>query len=502
MRKIPVTMATQHPDNACPSPFTGERFVSASDEIDECYKCFSELGVQEYMWDWEGKFVDEAVIDRMYQNYTDYYKKNQIGKDVFITFRIPNIWEEPSHRLPRAFMNLLSAERGANNYKFHSPPLFEVILPMTTSAKQLEFLQEKFAHIAEASEKIFETKSQFKNLEIIPLVEDFDTMVKVEDILEEYTAHMKKVYKYKPDYYRVFIARSDPTMNLGLIPSMVACKSVINASHKFMKKTGIKVYPWIGSGSLPFRGGVSPERVDQVVSEYQGVYSLSIQSAFRSDFDIKKVKQAIAEFNIRLPHNWKNYEPIDNKDIKKAEEFAKKKSKYFKKVIEKIAPLINEIAGKLPRHRERVQHIGLFGYSRGKGKVKLPRAIKFTGSLYSIGIPPEFIGTGRLLRDAKKEGVLHIIEKLYVNLKSDLLFAGNYLNRENLELLSEEDDVWNDVKEDIELCEEYLGTKVGPQKIDQMIHRNFTSNIFYKNMLKKDFSEDVLRAAEIRKSLG
>ena len=69
MRKIPVTMATQHPDNAGNSPFLDKAFVSAQDEIDECYKCFSELGVHEYMWDWEGKFVDEAVIDRLYSKY-------------------------------------------------------------------------------------------------------------------------------------------------------------------------------------------------------------------------------------------------------------------------------------------------------------------------------------------------------------------------------------------------------------------------------------------------
>ena len=109
-RKIPVTMATQHPDNACPSPFTGKRFVSSSEEIDECYRSFAELGVQEYMWDWEGKFVDESVIDRLFQQHAKFFKKHQLGKDVFLTFRIPNIWEESSHRLPRAFMNIFSME--------------------------------------------------------------------------------------------------------------------------------------------------------------------------------------------------------------------------------------------------------------------------------------------------------------------------------------------------------------------------------------------------------
>ena len=79
MRKIPATMATQHPDNAFPSTFTGRRFIAAQEEIDEAFRCFSELGVQEFMWDWEGKFVDEAVIDRLFTQYHDYFKKHQIG---------------------------------------------------------------------------------------------------------------------------------------------------------------------------------------------------------------------------------------------------------------------------------------------------------------------------------------------------------------------------------------------------------------------------------------
>ncbi len=43
MRKIPVTMATQHPDNARPSIWTDKCFVSTNGEIEECYRCFLNL---------------------------------------------------------------------------------------------------------------------------------------------------------------------------------------------------------------------------------------------------------------------------------------------------------------------------------------------------------------------------------------------------------------------------------------------------------------------------
>ncbi|MGN1293519.1 phosphoenolpyruvate carboxylase, partial [Weissella soli] len=62
-RKIPVTMGTQHPDNAN-GPFwdvSNHPFISAYNETMEAYENFSSLDVDEYMWDWEGKHADAAV---------------------------------------------------------------------------------------------------------------------------------------------------------------------------------------------------------------------------------------------------------------------------------------------------------------------------------------------------------------------------------------------------------------------------------------------------------
>ncbi len=502
MHKIPVTMATQHPDNAGPSPFTGKRFVSNAEEIDECYQCFKDLGVHEYMWDWEGKFVDEAVIDRLYQKHTEFFQKNQIGKDVFLTFRVPNIWEGETHRLPRAFMNIIAAEKAARTYKFNSPPIFEIILPMATSAKQLIYLQEKFSRIAASTEDIFEMKSRMKHIQVIPLFETMETMFGAKEIMKTYLAYLKKEHKFTPKYLRIFIARSDPAMNTGLIPAMISCEAVMSSCRHLMNETGIPVYPWIGGGSLPFRGAINPDNVTNVLQEYAGAYSLTIQSAFRCDYDLAKVKRTIKKFNTEFPTNWKKYKPLTEKELKALKQFTKKVTPYFQQTVEKIAPLINRIASKFPSHRERVQHIGLFGYSRGVGKVKLPRAIKFTGSLYSLGIPPEFIGTGRVLQAAQKEGVLDLVKKCYYGMRDDLIHAGHYLNRENLDLLCQEDKAWEDLRIDIDLVEKYLEEPLGPYKVHHMIHRNFTSNIFYKMSLDEDFSEDVLRAAEMRKSLG
>ncbi len=502
MRKIPATMATQHPDNSCKTYFTDKRFISATDEVEECYRCFSELGVDEYMWDWEGKFVDEAVIDRLFNSYHDYFKENQIGRDIFLTFRIPNIWIESSHKLPRAFMNLLSSEKAANDYKLHPTPLFEIILPMTTSADQLIYLQKAFKKIAQATADIFQLKSKLDMVELIPLLEEFQVMANCKNILHEYVKSLKEEYDHKPSYIRIFTARSDPAINGGFIPAKLSAKLAINLYHEFEDETGIEVHPWIGGGSLPFRGGINPENIEAAIEEYKGVSTLTAQSAFRYDYDLDEVKAAIKKMNSKLPNNRKKYIRLSKDEQEAIKELNTQSIAIYQPIIEKIADTINTVSVKLPSHRERVQHIGLFGYSRGVGKVKLPRAIKFTGALYSLGLPPELIASGRVLKLAKEMKILDLVEKLCPYLREDFAHAGHYLNKENLEHMCKNNGVWKEIRDEIDYIEDYLGIDIGPKEPHHIIHRNFTSNIFHRLNLDEDFSRDVLKAAEIRKSLG
>jgi len=503
MRKIPVTMATQHPDNACASPFSGNHFVSTTEEIDECYNCFSKLDVHEYMWDWEGKFVDEAVIDRLFSKYHDYFKENQLGKDIFLTFRIPNMWEEGhgKHRLPRSFMNAISAEFAAKNFSFHSTPIFEMILPMTTSGDQLIHLQQTFWKTAKAFSQIFSTESDLQEIEFIPLLEDVHTMTDI-SIADTYVDFLEHTLKKKPEYLRVFIARSDPAMNAGLIPTMLAVKAAISNYHEFGKRRGIKIYPWIGGGSLPFRGGVNPENADEIIDEYKGTASITIQSAFRSDYPMDTVTKAIRKFNTQIPKNIDTYKNVSKEELALIEQFNTRSAKVFQATIEPLAAIINELASNLPDRRERVQHVGLYGYARGDGTVKLPRAIKFTGAFYSLGVPPEYIATGRSLRIAKEMGMVDLVERLYVNLRRDLTHAGKYLNKENLALLSKDNESFASIAEDVKEIESYLGETLGPKTSRHMLHRNFVSNVYHLYRAGEDYQQSLLRAAEIRKSLG
>ncbi|WP_180369475.1 phosphoenolpyruvate carboxylase, partial [Oenococcus oeni] len=76
-RKIPNIMGTQHPNNAGVPFFKGDQsknpFITAYKEVDEAFNNFAVLDTDEYMWDWEGKHADAAVIDRLYSEHYEYF---------------------------------------------------------------------------------------------------------------------------------------------------------------------------------------------------------------------------------------------------------------------------------------------------------------------------------------------------------------------------------------------------------------------------------------------
>lgn len=89
-RKIPRTMATQHPDNARAPSWARREVLEGEDEVQEAFLSYEELGCQEVMWDSEGKDVDTRVIRKLLSSSDSYFKNHIIGKDVYLTYRLPN----------------------------------------------------------------------------------------------------------------------------------------------------------------------------------------------------------------------------------------------------------------------------------------------------------------------------------------------------------------------------------------------------------------------------
>ena len=516
-RKIPATMATQHPDHAnvpywkespVPSALTGpgsatagQAFVSAQEEVEECISAFQDLRCQEFMWDWEGKYVDEAVVDKLFSNYYDFFKKIRLGRDLFLTFRLPNIWEEKGYRLARAYIGILTFEDLANDLGFSDPPIFEVILPMTDEAKKLIYLQKTFTQVASLKRQTFGDKeSRLTYLRVIPLIEGVSQLTESGRILRQYLELHQQEFGRGIDYLRPFVARSDPSLNDGLVPATVAAKVALSEYYRFEDETGIPVFPIIGVGCLPFRGGLSPDRLKTFLEEYRGVRTVTIQSAFRYDFPREKVKKAIEILNRSLKKG--KASRFSPEEIRLGVKLNTLFSRFYRDSVESLAGLINEFAKFIPQRRERMLHFGLFGYARGIRGIRLPRAIGFTAALYSFGIPPELIGTGRGLAEARKRGLLEVLEKFYVHFRQDIIEAGNYLNKENLAFLAKQYPAWAEIKKDITALEEYLQEELGPRKPDHYLHRNLVSSVYLLWRDGRDCTGHILEAAKIRRSLG
>jgi len=139
--KIPKCMSTQHPDNVV-SPFFAENSeLGGEDEIQEAYYAFSHLGCDEQMWDCEGKEVDAFVVKKLLTKYESFFAQTRLGRDAFITLRVPNptvertegkVLLETLESIPRSF------DAARLFYGDDTPPVFEVILPMTDSAVSLD----------------------------------------------------------------------------------------------------------------------------------------------------------------------------------------------------------------------------------------------------------------------------------------------------------------------------------------------------------------------------
>ncbi len=238
---------------------------------------FFGLGAEEVMWDWEGKHVDQAVVEKLLSGHGDSFARRPLGCETFLTFRVPNPRVEPGYRIGQAFLTILAGRQIASELSLPADPLFEVILPMTETAAEIVSLEEQFRSVAElAANSLGMASKRPAEFRVIPLFESVEVMLGVGDILREYLRSTKR----RPAYLRPFLARSDPALNSGIVPTTLAIKLALSEFARLEKETGIAMYPIIAPGSLPFRGGLRPRQVRQFLSEFAGVKTVVVQSAF------------------------------------------------------------------------------------------------------------------------------------------------------------------------------------------------------------------------------
>ncbi|MBN2821985.1 MAG: phosphoenolpyruvate carboxylase [Coriobacteriia bacterium] len=387
-------MSTQHPDNATTPFFSTSPVLAGEDEIKEAFYAYSHLGCDEQMWDAEGKEIDTYVVKKLLSFYPEYFHQQVLGEDLRLTLRVPNptvetteakVLLETLESIPRSY------DAARLFYNRDVAPIFEVILPMTTSSRCIDRIYCYYAdHIIGRQNARFGTDDitiaewigEFRpeRIQVIPLFEDVPAMLSAADIVEEYL-HGKDIADQ-----RVFLARSDTAMNYGLIAAALANKIALARLDELSARSGVQIHPMLGMGSVPFRGGLSPVTAERVGQEYPSVVTFSVQSAFKYDYPAPEVKAACEHLKARTIGA---ATPVD---VEYALQVMERYSEAYRSRIVELAPQINRMAKYVPPRRARKLHIGLFGYSRELGDVTLPRAISFTCSLYSLGLPPELIG--------------------------------------------------------------------------------------------------------------
>jgi phosphoenolpyruvate carboxylase len=479
-------MSTQHPDNVQIPFFSEQPELKGEDEIQEAFYVFTHLGCEEQMWDYEGKEVDNFVVKKLLSTYDSTFRQLIIGEQIFITPRIlnPSIEKNEAKILLETLGSIPRSYDAAILFNPDSPPpIFEVILPMTVSAEELNHVYYYYKqYAAAANNRIFpgsnvtigEWLGKFRpeTINVIPLFESVDHMLTADQVMEAYLRDKNF------DDHRVFLARSDPAMNSGLVSTVLANKIALQRLERLSDRIGIELYPILGVGSAPFRGNLRPPNVEQVVQEYPSTQTFTIQSAFKYDYPAMEVVGAIRHLR-ETPRM-----PAQTVDEVRCMEVIQKYTLVYRDQVVRFAKLINNVAAHVPSRRKRKLHIGLFGYSRSVNGISLPRAITFTASLYSLGIPPELIGLQALNSDD-----IQFLRQTYKNFDKDLADALRFTVLDS-PLMTK------DWREAIDRLEIEFQPHQEHQTISRLIHRAVRDDDYMK------LDELIPRAANLRQFLG
>ena len=438
---------TQHPDSA-------SRYVSVRDEPLEAIDALTPqpigLGLEEVMVDYEGKL-------------TPYHQTAEIalgllergmvpGRDVLVTPRIPSATKETVFHQLMALMSVIES-----NYQLSSSEsdgaIREVIVPMVETASELVDVRRRVQDVVELGHKEFGVSRDPNAIQVIPLIEEVPELLSAGRFLSEYLEQVAGT-GFEIPYLRVMLGRSDSAMVYGMVPSVLAVKVAISDCFAMGREKGLEVYPIFGGGVLPFRGHVSLDNFERLVSDFAGIRTVTVQSGLRYDCGSEAARQVAIKAAEELP----GVEPLVY-DTSRRDELTELIGVFTRPYLEsfnELLPAVISLSELIPRQRDRLARKSAVGYARAAaqpeklaaeipegdvsaaiaaikpvGAGNLPRAISFTGALYSIGLPPEFIGTGRGLAEVAKrhgdEGLGRLTE-LYPGLRADLEEAARYAN--------------------------------------------------------------------------
>ncbi len=515
----PKVMCTQHPDAA-------SKYISTQEEPEEALEAATTFGCDEYMPDYEGKatpYHQNVQIVSKFIEETDLVP----GKDFFITPRAPSAVQENRFRQLMVMMSIAEANQVALEYS-DVQAINEFVHPMTGTVREIIEAQQHMVDVSELAKKEFGFSMDVPR--IVPLIEDAPALLHAKELAENTILSWKEHFGMAPEKFRVFLGKSDSALSFGHVVSALSCKYAINGITELNAELDIKTGVILGAGSLPFRGHLDLKNAENFFTEYKGIGTITLQSAVRFDHEKGDAKALVKLAKARLP------ETPDIYSVGEKEELVNIMGIFgarYSKILKELGPTINGIAELLPQQRDRLMNKGRNGYSRTApdisgltslccsdiGKelensmpaedLRLPRAIKFTGALYSIGLPPEFIGTGLALEDTRKRlgetACENLLTKYYPSLKSDLDFASKYLNL-NVASRFLSGTCLKEVSKDIGILCDVLNLETRPEPSYNILLEMMQPELLQTGNMDEEVSQlvcsTITKMGKIRKALG
>jgi phosphoenolpyruvate carboxylase len=535
LKRIPKIMMTQHPDSA-------SKYVSIQEEPEEAVETLTPpprgYGIDEVMIDFEGKLTP---YHQTVQVVNGLFKIGLVpGRDVFVTPRVASATRETTFKQLMALLSIVETNYFAQEHS-SIPAVTEIILPMVENAEEILQARRRIEHVIKLAHDEFGVENNKNAITVIPILEEIPQLIGVKGLLEEYVNLCRKE-GFDVSRLRYMLARSDPALSYGLVSAVLACKVAISRGYELASAYDIRVAPILGAGSLPFRGHIVPSNIGNILTEYSGIRTITIQSGLRYDHPKEDVIKMIRFLDERLQatrplaYTEEEYDLL----INLIGIFTRTYIESFSHIIGPVC----KISDLMPKQRDRLARKSEVGYARDivrpeklagfvkdrgvreellkielNHTIELPRAISYTAALYTIGYPPEFLGVGRGLREVVRrygEPGLKDLLRYYPGLVSDLKFAGKYLHFKNARKFFP-DKCISLLRKDLDDASEILGQDFGPRTEGDELHRTLMETV--RPMLKqligkgREFVTDreremglvtdcIIRMGKIRGSLG
>ncbi len=516
--RIPATMGTQHPDNSKVVPFGDDlipagtsRKVPFNLEPLEVHYNFSELGIDEVMIDFEGKVGHPAPLASIVEFDPDFYERNPIGSDVFVTPRVPNPAKSGADPIFEQslgpFLNSLVVNLHRRGWK--GQPIREFVLPQVSGGEMVARIERRLLDHYERYKSEYHEDFPDKDFPFsgdffvwgVPLIEEVEILSDPRRVWDE-LVQKRKEYTGKDTYFiRTFDARSDPALQAGMVSAILSISLCVSRGMQYEKEKGIRVLHILGAGSAPFRGGAMPFDADKFLETYPGISTLTLQSAFRYDWPQSVVRDEARDLRCKIRERWlKRRELVRVFGEEEAElltrVMAAFKNGYARSVSELAQPAL-EVASRVPSHRDRTKFKGTGGYGRDVMGTRFPRAIKYTSSFTSLGVPPGLLGLGAL-KDLDEESI-KAAERANSMIRYWVGRSLLLLNEDNLARLHKKYKIPG-VLEDVEAAKSWA--EVLARETSHRNHHALTSEILDRMLSGRDYVRPLLEAAEERRYLG